>query len=97
MPRSLSLSKITLPSPITKISFRGRDFYIKRDELLHCELSGNKFRKLYQLIQTPSSQFSKIISYGGTQSNAMLAIAYLANEKNWKFDYYSKPIALHVK
>jgi len=65
--------------------------------LLHYELSGNKFRKLYALIQAPSLQYSKIISYGGTQSNAMLAIAYLANIKGWKFDYYSKPIALHVK
>jgi 1-aminocyclopropane-1-carboxylate deaminase/D-cysteine desulfhydrase-like pyridoxal-dependent ACC family enzyme len=27
----------------------------------------------------------------------MLSIAYLANAKGWKFDYYSKPIALHVK
>ncbi len=27
----------------------------------------------------------------------MLAIAYLANKKGWKFDYYAKPIALHVK
>ncbi|MEA3521970.1 MAG: pyridoxal-phosphate dependent enzyme [Campylobacterota bacterium] len=97
MQKLLSLNNISLPSPVTKLSLRGREFYIKRDELLHHELSGNKFRKLYQLIQTPSSKYSKIISYGGTQSNAMLAIAYLAHEKGWQFDYYSKPIALHVK
>ncbi len=92
-----TLNNILLPSAITKISFRGREFYIKRDELLHYELSGNKFRKLYQLIKEISSSYSKLISYGGTQSNAMLSMAYLASQKGWKFDYYCKKIPLHVK
>ncbi len=97
MQKLLLLNSISLPSAITKLSFRGRTFYVKRDDLLHHELSGNKFRKLYRLIQTPSSQYSKLISYGGSQSNAMLAIAYLAHEKGWQFDYYCKSIPLHVK
>jgi 1-aminocyclopropane-1-carboxylate deaminase/D-cysteine desulfhydrase-like pyridoxal-dependent ACC family enzyme len=92
-----TLNSILLPSATTKISLRGRDFHIKRDELLHHELSGNKFRKLYQLINTTSLQYSKLISYGGTQSNAMLSMAYLAYQKGWKFDYYCKNIPLHVK
>ncbi len=95
--KSHTLNSISLPSVTTKISFRGRDFYLKRDELLHYELSGNKFRKLYQLINTPSKTYTKLISYGGTQSNAMLSMAYLANKKDWKFDYYCKNIPLHVK
>jgi 1-aminocyclopropane-1-carboxylate deaminase/D-cysteine desulfhydrase-like pyridoxal-dependent ACC family enzyme len=33
-----------------------------------------------------------MISYGGTQSNAMLALAAICKMKNWEFIYYSKPI-----
>ena len=86
-----------LPSAVEKFSFRGREFYVKRDDLLDPYLSGNKFRKLYTLYNTPSSHYKKVISYGGTQSNAMLSIAYLCRLKGWEFDYFSKPIALHVK
>jgi 1-aminocyclopropane-1-carboxylate deaminase/D-cysteine desulfhydrase-like pyridoxal-dependent ACC family enzyme len=93
----LLTNNITLPSPTTKISLRGRDIYIKRDELLHYELSGNKFRKLYKLVLSPSSSYTKLISYGGIQSNAMLSMAFLADEKGWVFDYYCKSIPLHVK
>jgi len=80
------------PSPISKINLDGRDFYVKRDDLIDPFLAGNKYRKLYSLLQTPSNKFNKIISYGGTQSNAMLAIAAMCKTKDWEFKYYSKPI-----
>jgi len=80
-------------SPISKISLEGRDFYIKRDDLIDPFLAGNKYRKLYTLLQTPLNQFTNIISYGGTQSNAMLAIAAMCKEKNWEFTYYTKPVS----
>lgn len=80
-------------SPISKITLEGRDFYVKRDDLIDRYLAGNKYRKLYRLLQTPSEKFNKIISYGGTQSNAMLAIAAMCKEKGWEFIYYSKPIS----
>ena len=82
-------------SSIEKIFLDGRSFYVKRDDLINPYLSGNKYRKLYALINTPKERFNKIISYGGTQSNAMLAIAALCKEKGWIFEYYTKP--LHVK
>lgn len=82
-------------SSIEKIFLDGRPFYVKRDDLIDPYLSGNKYRKLYALINTPKERFNKIISYGGTQSNAMLAIAALCKEKDWIFEYYTKP--LHVK
>ena len=72
----------------------GRKFYVKRDDLIDHHLSGNKYRKLYTLINTPSKNLKKVISYGGTQSNAMLAIAALCKAKSWIFEYYTKP--LHV-
>ena len=84
-------------SPITKISLDDREFYVKRDDLIDPFLAGNKYRKLYTLLQSPSSKFNKIISYGGTQSNAMLAIAKMAQLKGWEFVYYTKPISETLK
>jgi 1-aminocyclopropane-1-carboxylate deaminase len=80
-------------SPISKISLEGRDFYVKRDDLIDPFLAGNKYRKLYTLLKTPSNKLSKIISYGGTQSNAMLAIAAMCKKMSWEFEYYTKPLS----
>lgn len=80
-------------SPISKITLDGRVFYVKRDDLIDPFLAGNKYRKLYTLLQTPPNKLSKIISYGGTQSNAMLAIAAMCKKKGWEFTYYTKPLS----
>ena len=80
-------------SPISKIILEGREFLVKRDDLIDPHLAGNKYRKLYTLLNTPKNKFTKIISYGGTQSNAMLAIAALTKQKNWEFIYYTKTLS----
>lgn len=78
--------------------FRGTDYLLKRDDLIHPCLSGNKYRKLYTLLQTPSEAISQISSYGGVQSNAMAAIACMCAQKGWAFRYYVKrfPHALEL-
>ncbi len=86
-----------LPSPISKIEIDGRNFYIKRDDLVNSFLTGNKYRKLYALLQIPKKKYTKIISYGGTQSNAMLAIALVCQEKEWEFIYYSQSLNQIIK
>jgi len=70
---------------------------VKRDDLVDPLLSGNKYRKLYTLIQTPADQYRNITSYGGTQSNAMLSLAALCRQKGWQFHYTSKPVPRHLK
>jgi len=80
-------------TPISKITLEGRTFFVKRDDLFDKYLSGNKYRKLHTLLQTPKENLKKIISYGGTQSNAMLAIAAMCKQKEWEFTYYTKPIS----
>jgi 1-aminocyclopropane-1-carboxylate deaminase/D-cysteine desulfhydrase-like pyridoxal-dependent ACC family enzyme len=85
------------PSTISKINLDGRDFYVKRDDLIDLYLSGNKYRKLHTLLQTPKQNFKKIISYGGSQSNAMLAIARMCELKSWEFIYYTKPLSSKQK
>ncbi len=81
------------PTPISKFTLEGREFFVKRDDFVDPYLAGNKFRKLHTLLQTPKDTYHKIISYGGTQSNAMLAISALCKQKEWEFIYYSKPIS----
>lgn len=80
-------------SAITKIKVDAREFFVKRDELIDPLLSGNKYRKLYKLLHTPKEQYRKLISYGGTQSNAMVALAALCRKKGWEFHYYTKPLS----
>jgi len=40
-------------TPISKITLDEREFFIKRDELIDPHLAGNKYRKLYTLLQAP--------------------------------------------
>jgi len=84
-------------SPISKIILGKREFLVKRDDLIDPYLAGNKYRKLYTLLNTPKKKFTKIISYGGTQSNAMLAIAAMCKEKEWEFLYYTKALSTQQK
>ncbi len=80
-------------SPISKLVLDNRVFYVKRDDLIDPFLAGNKYRKLYTLLNTPTKKYNKIISYGGTQSNAMLAISAMCKTKGWEFIYYTKPLS----
>jgi hypothetical protein len=73
-------------SPIEKCIIRDRIVYIKRDDLIHLtdsNVSGNKARKMLALNEIPVEDFpDSIVSYGGPQSNAMLALAAIVNSKN---------------
>lgn len=82
-----------LNSPLFKIILDEREFFVKRDDLIDPYLAGNKYRKLYTLLNTPNNRYNTIISYGGTQSNAMLAIAAMCKKKKWQFIYYTKRLS----
>ncbi|GAB4258332.1 MAG: pyridoxal-phosphate dependent enzyme [Vicingaceae bacterium] len=52
------------------------DFYIKRDDLIHPEISGNKWRKLkYNIQEAISSNAKGLITFGGAYSNHLAATA----------------------
>ncbi|CAJ1934476.1 unnamed protein product [Cylindrotheca closterium] len=76
----------TKPSPVEEKLIAGRRVYIKRDDLLRLhgsQISGNKARKLLAMNEVPYNEFpSCLVSYGGPQSNSMLALAALVNYKN---------------
>ena len=57
------------------------ELYIKRDDLNHPLISGNKLRKLkYNLIEASEKGFSKIVTFGGAFSNHILATAAAGKE-----------------
>lgn len=52
------------------------ELYIKREDVLHNEISGNKFRKLkYNLIEAKKIGFTKLLTFGGAYSNHIAAVA----------------------
>ncbi len=52
------------------------ELYIKREDVLHNEISGNKFRKLkYNLIEAKELGFTKLLTFGGAYSNHIAAVA----------------------
>lgn len=60
--------------------------YIKREDLLHAQISGNKFRKLkYNLIKARQFNQRTLLTFGGAYSNHIAAVAAAAHE----FDFNS--------
>ena len=84
-------------SPIEKIKYNNIDVYIKRDDLLDKEFSGNKARKLYYFLQKDLSTYTKIISYGSVQANSLYSLSALAKMKNLDLDYYVYKIPSYLK
>ena len=55
---------------------KGIELYIKREDLLHPVISGNKFRKLkYNLEEAKQLGFKKLLTFGGAFSNHIVAMA----------------------
>ena len=54
----------------------GIELYIKREDVLHEEISGNKFRKLkYNLEEAKRQGKTKLLTFGGAFSNHIAAVA----------------------
>lgn len=76
--------KLVLPSPLQKwenklFRQKGVNVFIKRDDLIHPILSGNKYRKLkFNLLNAEKLGFRKILSFGGAYSNHLYAMAGVA-------------------
>lgn len=78
------------PSVIQEAIWCDRKVYIKRDDLLHPLINGNKARKFKTLLED-HLKTKIIISYGGNQSNAMLTLSYIAKLKGYEFIYVTPP------
>lgn len=84
-------------SPTEKIKYNNIDVYIKRDDLLDKEFSGNKARKLYYFLEKDLSAYTKIVSYGSVQANSLYSLSALAKIKNLALDYYVYKIPSYLK
>jgi 1-aminocyclopropane-1-carboxylate deaminase len=57
---------------------------IKREDLLHPIISGNKFRKLkYNLIEAKGKRLNTLVTFGGAFSNHILAVAAAGKENGF--------------
>lgn len=84
-------------SPIEKINFNNQEYFVKRDDLLNPNFSGNKARKFYYYLINDFPNIKKVVSHGSSQSNAMYSLSVLCKLKNWHFDYYVDHTASFLK
>ncbi|CAI2766977.1 1-aminocyclopropane-1-carboxylate deaminase/D-cysteine desulfhydrase [Flavobacterium collinsii] len=58
---------------------------IKREDLIHPFVSGNKFRKLkYNLLQAKAEHQETLLTFGGAFSNHIAAVAYAGKEQGFR-------------
>ena len=58
---------------------------IKREDLLHPFVSGNKFRKLkYNLLEAKAQKQHTLLTFGGAFSNHIAAVAFAGKEQGLK-------------
>jgi 1-aminocyclopropane-1-carboxylate deaminase/D-cysteine desulfhydrase-like pyridoxal-dependent ACC family enzyme len=88
---------LNFPTPIQSILFQNKHFYLKRDDLIHRDFSGNKARKLFYYLKNDFPAITKIVSYGSAQSNAMYSLSVLAKMRGWEFEYCVDHIAEYLK
>ena len=73
---------ITQNIPIKHSSVK---LFIKREDLIHPLISGNKYRKLkYNLVQAKVESHHTLLTFGGAFSNHILAVASAGFENNLK-------------
>ena len=78
MMRELELG-LQLPSPLQELHddrLAGVRLLLKRDDLIHPEVTGNKWRKLkYLLADARAARASTLLTFGGAYSNHLRAMA----------------------
>ena len=98
--KQITMNKLTATlkeAPVQKITFKGREYWLKRDDLINHYFNGNKARKFQYFLEQDLSEYKTVASYGGNQSNAMYSLSAFAKIKGLKFDYYVKPIPKWLK
>ena len=67
------------------IVFKGVSIAIKREDLIHPFISGNKYRKLkYNIKEAKKVGKTTLLTFGGAFSNHIAAVAYAGKEYNFK-------------
>lgn len=85
------------PSPFEQRTFQNHLFYLKRDDLLDKDFSGNKARKFHYFLTHDFPHITRVVSSGSNQSNAMYSLSILARLKGWEFIYVCDHIPSFLK
>ena len=86
-----------LPSPVERIVFEGLPFFLKRDDAIHPDFSGNKARKFHYYLDHNFPKITQVVSYGSSQSNAMYSLSVLARMRGWRFTYYVDHLSTYLR
>ena len=79
---------MSLPSPLSRLKLpifdqKQLSVYVKRDDLIHPIISGNKWRKLSGSLRYAKAHGLKgLVSFGGAYSNHIHALAYACQQDN---------------
>ena len=104
-PRLKPLEQLFSPSPIQRIfspilEKKDIELWVKRDDLIHPIISGNKWRKLkFILHHALKIESHTIISMGGAYSNHLHALAYVGQQLQVKTIGYirgEKPVVMNA-
>ena len=82
---------------IDNFNYEGKQYHVIRDDLIGPHLNGNKARKFFWLCKQPENFTQNIVSWGGSQSNAMYALSHICKNKRWQFSYYVKTVPAWLK
>lgn len=75
-------------TPVQSFEFGGYHFYLKRDDLLHPQFSGNKARKFRYFLEQELPDIQLLVGYGSAQANSLYSMAALAALKGWHLQFY---------
>ena len=68
-----------------KLSHKSISLFIRREDLIHPIISGNKYRKLkYNLLQAKAENQQTLLTFGGAFSNHIAAVAFAGKEQGFK-------------
>ena len=68
-----------------KLSHKSISLFIRREDLIHPFISGNKFRKLkYNLVHAKAENHHTLLTFGGAFSNHIAATAFAGKEYGFK-------------
>lgn len=83
-------------TPVDIFSFADREIFLKRDDLLHPEFSGNKARKFAYFLEHDFVGINKVIGHGSPLANSLYSLSALAKRKGWQCDFYVDHIASQI-
>lgn len=87
---------VLINTPIDSIEYNGSRIFVKRDDLLHKEFSGNKARKFAYFLKHDFPNVSRLIGYGSPVANSLYSMSALAKLNGWQLDFYTDHIAAQV-